>query len=806
VIDSLMRDLRFSVRALTRTPAFTAAAVLTLALGIGATAAIFTVVNAVLLRPLDYADPGHIVSVSTVWKDTGPGGRLSYPDYHDLHDQSGVFSAMAPYNGGEIGVRIGDQAEFTTVDFVGPEFFDVFRVAPIAGRFFSIDEQKPHGAMAAIVNGDLAARRFGSAANAVGKHISIMGHDVAIAGVLPAWFHFPKEAAVWVPISIYDENPERSSHNVWAVARLRPGITIEQANARMAALGSRLARQYPASNKGVSFAAVELRDQMVGKYRPMLWLLTAAVGLLFLIACANVASIVLARASVRAREVAVRAALGATRRQIVRQLIVEGAALSLAGGVIGVLLGWWLTSALVALAPANIPRLAEVSLDWRVLLFTVAITACATVLFSIAPALQTARVDIHEALRQGGQRGALGGASGRLRGFISAAQIALCFVLITGAVLLFRSFLELTRTDMGFRADHVMVAYAATPAETLKQHLSAAAFFTALPRSLDALPGVVSSAAIMGLPTGRYGSDGGYYVEGQPRAASSSDMPQALFHVTTPKYFATLGIPLLRGRDFDDRDTYNATPTVIISAGLARRSLGAQDPIGTRIQCGLDPTSMKFMTVVGVVGDVRSQDAGHAPEPTLYMPAQQHPFYANEMQVVVRTAVPPLSLEQSVRHAIHQLSPDTSLQFTTLDAMLSDSMASPRFRTALMAAFAAIAMALVLAGVYGLMSYTVALRSSELGLRMALGAHARDIGVLVMRRALGVTGWGLLAGAVLAFAAHRLIAGMLYGLTPSDPLSWVAALLLIAAVSLGAALVPARRAIRLDPVQTLRSE
>lgn len=803
--DSLVRDVKFSLRTLFRAPGFALATILTLALGIGATVAIFTVVNGVLLRPLNFADSGRLVAVQPVWSGT-PANNISFPNFHDLHDQSGVFSAMAGYYGGEIGVRIGDQAEFNSAFFVTPEFFDVFRIAPIAGRMFSPDEQKPHGPLVALLSADVAGRRFGAPQDAIGRHISVEGNDAVVVGVLPASFHFPEKTALWLPAAVYEENTSRDSGAVRAVARLRPGVTLEQAQARLSALGGRLAAAYPKSNKDESFTATELRDRIVGRYRSTLGLLGAAVALLFLIACANVASIMLARASARGREIAVRAAIGASRRQILRQLILESSVLSLLGGIAGVLLGWSLTRGLVALAPAGIPRLNEISIDLRVLVFAVIATAISTILFGIAPALESTRVDLNEALRQGRHRGVLGGGSGRLRSIIASAQIALCFVLITGSMLLFRSFLDLTSTDMGFRPDHVLVTYAAVPARTLDQHREAARLFVNLRHSLAALPGIRSSAAVMGLPTGRYGSDGGYHVEGQRQARSFAEMPEALFRVNTPGYFSTLGIPLLRGRDFDDHDAYGSQGVAIISESLARHSFAGQDPIGRRIQCGLDETSMKYLTVVGVVGDVRSEDPGHPPEPVLYMPALQHPYFANEMQVVARTAIPPLTMQSSVRATIHQLSPDTSLEFTTLDEMVAASVASPRFRTVLLAVFAAIALALVLAGVYGLMAYTVALRSSELGLRMALGAQARDVGMLVLRRAFEIAAWGLGAGILLALVARRLMAGMLYQVTAADPFSWIAALTLMAVVAALAALIPARRAIRLDPVETLRSE
>ena len=802
--DHLIRDLKFSLRTLSRAPTFTLGTVLTLALGIGATVAIFTVVNGVLLRPLNYADPGRLVSVFPLWQGK-PANNLSWPNFKDLHDQAGLFGAMAGYNGGEIGVRFGDQAEFTTVSFVTPEFLNVFRIAPVAGRLFSPEEMKPNGPMAALLGSELAERRFGSIENALGRRVSVMGHDARVVGVLPAGFHYPDDTAVWIA-QVDDGTASRDSGAVRGVARLRPNVTIEQAQTRLTAIGTRLAAAYPKSNKGESFSAIELRNHMVGRYRPTLGLLGAAVALLFLIACANVASIMLARASARGREIAVRAAIGASRWQILRQLIVESSMLALLAGAAGFAFGWWLTKGLVALAPAGIPRLDEISIDIRVLLFAVVATALSTVLFGVAPALASTRVDLNEALRQGGLRGVLGGGSGRLRSIIASAQIALCFVMITGAMLLFRSFMDLTNTDMGFRPDHVLVTYAAVPAETLAQNRAAASFFVSLRHTLEALPGVKSAAAVMGLPTGRYGSDGGYQVMGQPRAASFTDMPYALFRVNTPGYFTTLGIPLRHGRDFDDHDTYDSQLVAVVSEGLVRQSFGGKDPIGQRIQCGLDLTSMKTMLVIGVAGDVRSDDPGHPPEPVLYMPALQHPYFANEMQVVVRTVVPPLSLEASVRSAIHSARPDTSLQFTTLDEMLAASVASPRFRTVLLAVFAAIALALVLAGVYGLMSYTVELRSSELGLRMALGAQARDVGLLVLRRAFEIAAWGLGVGALLALVSRRLLAGMLYQVTAADPFSWVAALALMAVVAALAALIPARRAIRLDPVVTLRSE
>ncbi len=792
--------MRPTLRTLGKNPGFTAVAILTLALGIGANTAIFSVIHAVLLSPLPYPDADRIVAVSTVSKKTGrPVARLTGGDFVDIRNDGQVFDAASCYFGGEMGVQVSGRAEFTGAFFVNPDFFRIFAVQPAYGRVLENTEQDR---AAATVSLPFAERNFGSGANALGKLVSIENRSYQIAGVLPAGFQFPNRASVWVPAPWTPENLNRTAYNYPTVAKLKAGMTLIGANSHLETIGARLATSFPDSNGNKSFLAASLRDQLVGPVRTTLYFLMGSVGLVLLIACTNVADLMLARATARSREMAVRAALGAGRWHIVRPLLAESAVLAMAGAAFGLLLAQVGVEFLVRIAP-DVPRLDEVRINAPVLAFVTCVSLLAILLFGVAPAFQAVRVDPQEALRQGGARGLLGGRSPRLRNALVVAQIALSFVLAIGAGLLLRSFSALTNAHLGYRTEGILVMYAHTPAQSLQEYLAVGRSFETLLGRLSGIPGVSSTAAAMGLPTGQYGSDGSYAVEGKQTFGPGQKLPHAGFRLASPNYFRTMGIPLARGRDFSAADLYNSTPVAIVSESLVRDSFPNQDPIGQRLMCGLDSTG-KWMTIVGVVGDVRQNSPASAPEPEMYMPLQQHPYFGNELQVVVRTPLDPNSLTSAVRSEVRAMNPETAMKFTTMDAMVSDSIAKPRFRTFLISSFAALAVILAVVGVYGVMSFVITQRTSEFGLRVAMGADRADVVGLVLRGAAKLAAAGLAIGLLLALAAGRVMTSMLFELKPTDAVTYASVSLIVTPIILLAAAIPAWRATRVDPVTALR--
>jgi predicted permease len=654
-----------------------------------------------------------------------------------------------------------------------------------------------------------AERNFGSGDRAVGQPLHLEDRTYTIVGVVPISFQFPGRTEVWVASARDPENLERTAYNYRAVAKLRRDVGIKAANAQLMAVGAQLAAAYPASNSNKTFSVMALRDQLVGPVRTTLVVLMGAVGLVLLIACANVANLMLARATARAREIAMRVALGATRRRIVRQLLAESVVLALAAGVLGVLIASVCTDVLLLRGGHGIPlpRLGDVTIDWRVLLFAIALCCVSSVAFGLAPAFQATRVDLADALKQGGARGVLGGRFGSLRSALVVAQIALSFVLVIGGGLLFRSFLALTSVQLGFRPEAMLVMYAHAPARTLDDYVRVTQFENELFQRIRQLPGVVSVAGAMGLPTGDYGSNGGYVLEGQGTMRQhAQELAQADFSLASPGYFSTMNIPRLRGRDFTDADRYGGEPVAIISEALARQSFPNEDPIGRRLQCGLDNESMQWMTIVGVVGNVRQDSPASPAAAALYMPLAQHPYRANEVQVAIRAEVEPSSLTAQVKHVVQEMNPDVATKFTTMDAMVARSVADSRFRTTLAMSFGVLALLLAIMGVYAVMSYVTVQRTGEFAIRSALGASRSAILQLVLGGAARLAGVGLIAGAALAIAASRVLSRMLFGLTTTDALTYAFVIALVSLAVLLSALLPALRASRVDPLVALRDQ
>ncbi|HXB70993.1 MAG TPA: ABC transporter permease [Candidatus Acidoferrales bacterium] len=800
-------DLKFALRSLRLNPGFTLLSILVLALGIGANTAIFSVVNAVLLQPLEYKDPGRIVAVGNTWKDRKISmAQMSEPDFDDLHDQSTVFDGLACYlAGGNDTVLVGKSAEYSAVSRVSPEFFHVMGADAAMGRLFSPAEERQEGTMVAAVSDGFWKRRLGGNTNAIGSTVRAYDRIFTVVGVLPPGFGFPGKTEVWIPRSAFDKNEHRSANNFQAIGRLKPGVSVEQAQTQLTAISGGLAQLYPLSNKNKYFQAVQVQEQMVGSVKTTLYLLLGAVGLVLLIACANVANLLLARATSRSREIAVRAALGAGRWRIARQLIVESAVIAVAAALAGMLLASWGVPALLALAPRNLPRLADVHIDGWVLAFTLALSLAASLVFGVAPALQASRIDLNDALKQGAARGTVGGAAGRLRSVLVVAEIAISIVLLVGAGLLIRSFGALTRVEWGFNPDRVLVMQANLASSNLEQAKRVTVVYGEILRQIQAVPGVVTAAGARGLPGSGGRSNGGYYIEGGPGWEQlGMKSPQADFIVNTPGYFQAMQIPFVAGRDFSERDQFDSEFAAIVSESLARLSFPNQDPIGRRIQTGLD--TPQFMSIVGVVRDVRMSDPAAPLRPAIYMPYLQHPNYGRNISFVMKTQVSPMALAEALRVKVRGVNSEIPVKFTTMDARLAETVASPRFRGILLGIFAALAVGLAMAGVYGVMAYLVTQRASEIGLRMALGADRAGIVRLVLARGAALTGAGLAAGLLGALAATRLLQNMLFGVAPTDPLTYGTMALGVALVALLACAVPAWRATTVDPLTALRQD
>jgi predicted permease len=807
-------DFKFALRSLWKNPGFTLLAVTVMALGIGANTAVFSVVNAVLLKPLAFHEPDRIVTLSSFWKESGGRGFgdflfrgfVSAPDYHDWHDQSTAFSAMAYYQSGDASLGLGGAAEYVHVAAVTAEFLRVFAVEPAIGRFFSTEEVKPGSAGALVVSASFWQSHFGSNPGVLGQTVRMFGKDLTIVGVLPTGFHFPDKTEVWIPANtIFGETTSRGGHNYLVVGRLKPGVSLEQAQAQMDTIGARLEKQYPGTDRDQGVAVTRLRDNMVRDVRLTLWLLLGTVALVLLIACANVANLLLAKATVRTREIAIRSAVGASRSRIVRQLATESLLMALAAGAAGLVLAAWGADALVALAPADVPRLTDTHIDTGVLAFTFCTSVLASLLFGLAPALQLSRTDLIEALKQGASRAVAGGTAGRMRGALVVGEIALAVILLAGAGLLMRSFAALHDVALGFRPEKVLVMETSVPAsEDIESVRRAARFYKTLFANVVVLPGVSAVGATRILP-GHIGSDGDYFIDRLPGPGeASNNNPQAVFSVVAPGTFSTLRIPIERGRDFSDADQYDAPFAAIINEALARKSFAGQDPIGRTIYCGLD--SDKPMKIVGVVGDVRQYGPATAPRPEIYMPNEQHPHTATSLDVLVRTGGEPGALTETLRRKVRALSPDVPVKFTTMEASLAENTAAPRFRTLLLGIFAALAVILAMAGVYGVMAYTVGQRSGEIGLRMALGADTADVLRLVLRQGLALAAVGLVIGLAGAFAASRLLTSMLFEVKANDPLTYAGVAVLLGLVTLAASYIPARRAAKVDPLVALRQE
>jgi putative ABC transport system permease protein len=807
LVDNAVQDFRYAIRQLRKNPGFTLVAVLVMALGIGANTAVFSVVNGVLLKPLAYRDPDRIVTLTSTWKGGGKLRQVSVPDFEDWHHQTTAFSAMAYYRSSDEPTRAGSSAEYVHVARVSPEFFEVLDLVPAIGRSFSTEEEKSGDSGAVLISYSYWQSHFGGNRTVLGQSLRVAGGALMIVGVLPARFHFPDRTDVWRPSDAVDRTLPRSSLSFLVIARLKPNVSLEQAQAQLASLALRLEHQYPDSNKGRGVAVTRMRDDMVGDVRLTLYLLLGAVGLVLLIACANVATLLLTKAAARTREIAIRAAVGAGRGRIIRQLITESLLLAFMAGAVGLMVAVLGSKALIALAPADVPRLSETGIDSGVLAFTFGISVVCSLLFGLVPAFYASRVDLNDALKRGGARAVVGGGSSQLRGALVIAEIALSVMLLAGAGLLIKSFVALNNVALGFRPERVLLMKTSLPVSRPEGEAGARLFFKQLLADISLLPGVSAVGATMA-PPGNVESAGDYWIDHLPQRLSINAQEGkfgAVFSVVTPGAFAALGIPLNRGRDFQAIDSASAPFTAVINETLARKAFSGRDPIGRDIFAGFD--SLKPMKIIGVAGDVRQSGPGQDPDAEIYMPYEQHTYGAGTtLTVVVRTAAAPEALTNTLRRKVHELSPDVPVKFKTMEASLYEEVAAPRFRTLLLGIFAGLSLCLAMAGIYGVTAYVVGQRSNEIGLRMAMGATPGHVLRLILRHGIALAAAGMALGFLGSLAGTRLMSSMLFEVTPSDPITYAGAALLLGAVVLAASYIPARRAAKLDPLIALRQE
>lgn len=798
MLTNLIRDLRYGVRQLARTPGFTIVAVLTLAVGIGATSAIFSVVNGVLLRPLPYPEPDRIVRVFEVLQQFGRFA-VAPATFLDWRQQNTVFERIVAVNQSGATFNAGSGPERITGLLVSWDFFDALKVAPAQGRTFRAEEDTPGKDAVVVVSHTMWEQRLGSDPSVLGRSITLNGLPMTIVGVMPADFSYDG-AEFWRPLALNPANASRGGHFLLVIARLKPGVTIEQAHAEMKGISEGLARQYPEASANETAEVVGLHTNLVARVRPALLTLLAAVGVVILIACANVANLLLVRAAVRGREIAIRTTLGASRGRLVLQLLAESLVLSLAGGAGGLLLAYLAIQPIQTLSAGSIPRATLISIDTSVLLFALTVSMLTGLLFGLAPAWQASRSTVGSILKDGGRSSTSAGGKW-IRNGLLIAEVAMSIVLLVGAALLLRSFGRLVNVDPGFKPDHVLAFRVALPGGPYPENHHRISFFETLTNRLAALPEVAAVGAIQSLPMrGDYLLS--FTVRGRP-APKPNEQPSANYRVITSGYFTTMGIPLLRGRMFNDRDSEKAPMVAVVDQQFADRHFPGQDPIGQGLDIGNG--SEGFYEIVGVVGGVRQDSLDSQPDPTMYVPYPQGSF--SQMWVVARTKNDPAQLSASVRQTIRSIDVNLpAFAMTPLTTVVDDSVAQRRFSMLLLTVFASIALFLAAVGLYGVVAYSVSLRTQEIGLRMAIGAQRRDVLQMILGGGMKLALVGVIIGLVVAVSLSGVLTTMLFEIQRFDVASYAATAGILLAIAMLACYVPARRAMRVDPIVALRDE
>jgi putative ABC transport system permease protein len=808
LVADLLHDLRYAARLQRKNPGFTVVAVIALALGIGANTALFSVVNTVLLRPLPYKDPERLVMV---WEDAS---RQGYPrdtpaaaNFVDWRDQNQVFEGMAAMYDTSFNLTGTGDPERLEGRSVSASLFPLLGVEPQIGRVFTAAEDQPGAQRVVLLSYALWQQRFGGDPGIVGRSLTLNGEGYVVVGVMPARFQFPSsDDQAWVPIAFtQEEAANRGRHYLQVVARLKPGVSLGQAQSEMNTIGSRLQQQYPQFNTDVGVAVQPLHEHLVGDIKPALLILLGAVGLVLLIACANVANLLLARAAARQKEIAVRVALGARRWRLIRQFLTESLLLSTLGGLVGLVIAYGGLIVLKAFIPENISQAREISMDLKVLGFTFLVSVTTGLIFGLAPAIQAARFNQIETLKEGGRDAATGGSGKRLRSVLVTAEVAISLVLLIGAGLLINSFLRLRNVDPGFRADNLLTMKIVLPESKYEEMERRSAFYTDLIQRVQSLAGVRSAAVTTNLPLYRHGNSIGIGIEGQPAPPPGQERI-IVTRIVSPGYFNTMGIPLVRGRQLSEQDTDTTPNVVVISETMARRYWPGEEAIGKRIAVGRIRKPEDWIQVIGVVKDVRQFELTAESKPQMYLTYRQAGFF-DAQDLVVKTDVDPASLAATVRKAVWEIDKDQPVSnIRTMEEILADSIARQRFSMLLLAIFAAVALVLAGVGIYGVMSYSVAQRTHEIGIRMALGAQTGAMLKLAVGYGMKLVLAGLVIGLIAAFALTRVMATLLFGVTATDPATFTLISLLLIAVAALASYVPARRATKVNPIIALRYE
>jgi len=820
----MMTDLRYGLRQLIQHPGFTLIAILTLALGIGANTAIFSVVNAVLLKPLPFPNPDQLVAVGGVdLNETGSTVRLGsmcYPDFFDFRDQNQSFSNIAAYRDNGLALVDEQGAQNVRGQKVTGEFFDVLGIKAMLGRTFTrVDEQAGGGpgGYKVVISDEFWKSHFNGDKDIVGRVLMLDGRPHTVIGVMPPGFQFPIQTDsidAYVTEAVDASSPdgstpytqERGSHSLSGIGRLKPRVSAAQANVELKTISAALEKKYPETNTKWSAGLRPLRDDIVGDVRTALYVLFGAVACLLLIANANVANLMLARASVRGKEMALRSALGASRLRIIRQLLTESVLLAALGGLLGLLLAEWGTEALVAIVPQNIPRVNEISLDGMVLAFTMILSLATGIVFGFVPAWQASHVDLNTALKTGA-RGA-GGSDGkhRVRNFLVMTEVALALILLICASLLIQTFARLGRVDTGMQTQRLFTARVALPTSAYPKPDSVISFFEQLMPRIRAIPGVESAATVWPLPLSGSMNISTFDIEERP--APEGQSPDAVHRIVGLDYFKTMGIPVLHGRGFESTDQLKSLPVVIVNEEFVKKFFPGQNVVGKHIKPSWSLGNEKALmrTIVGVIGNIRHRNLTAELTPEIYLSSSQIPM--DSMTIVARTSVSnPAAITSAVRKELAEVDRNIPLvRVRVFDEYLARALARPRFNATLLSIFAGTALVLTAIGIYGVMAYSVSQRTNEIGIRIALGAGKSSIFRLVVGQAMAIVAISLVAGVVGAFAATRLLNSLLYGIGASDPLTFIAIMLLVSVVAFLAAWLPARRAMRVDPIVALRAE
>ena len=807
---AFLHDVRYGVRTLLRAPGYTLVAILTLALGIGANSAIFSFVDGVLLKPLPYPDPERIL---LVWEKP-PGGGInvvSALNYLDWHAQNDVFSQMAATTGGSMTLTGHGDPQQLRVGRVAPAYFGVFGVQAALGRTFAADEDRPGKDHVLVLSHRIWAEEFGGDSSVVGRSITLNNEAYTVIGVMPEGSPFDRTFnRLWRPLAFSPGEQTRDFHWLQVVARLRPGIPIEQARAKMDAIAARIAADYPDSNKGWGVSLVPYADAVVGtQLRSSLYILLAAVGLLMLISCANLANLTLARGTSREREIAVRAALGAGRGRIIAQLLTENVVLAACGGVAGVAVGYALMRWLyLMLPPFYLPSVASVTMDVRVLVFALALSILTGIVFGLAPALHASRPDLADAMKEGGRGSAGDGGRRRLRSALVVVEVALAFLLLAGSGLLIRSFFQMMNVPLGFDAANVLTLGLPIASDRFDASDQLSGYVRTVVDRVKAVPGVRGAAATDALPLQGFSNGMPFLIAGRP-AVDRANRQACGFKMVQSDYFRVLGIQMVKGRPLTDRDVKGTTPVAVINQRMERLYFDGQDPIGQRIlvqeivpgRPALGPEVP--WEVVGVIADERTGGLEGQTRAGMYVPMEQSP--TTFVNLVVRTAAEPEAMARAIGRAVHDIDKTQAVtDVKTLEQIKTESAASNRLRTTLLAVFAALALALSAVGIYGVISYTVAQRSHEIGVRAALGASGAALLGMVVRDGMTLASAGLAVGVAAALGLTQLMSGLLIGVAPRDPVTLAAAGVTLASVALVACVIPARRAAKLDPLIALR--